>query len=127
MRIDWIVGQPMFWFLVLAVVLVGVVGIRRDGAVLAAHQAGLVGGRDAAGVEAGYGQAGRDLNAWWGVEGSKVEKVARVESHPLRRSMRVAVRGSMNLLFGDRADLGAGSFQRIEDFYPGPPTEEGWE
>jgi hypothetical protein len=126
-KIDWILGQALFWLLVVAIVIAGVVGIRRSGAVLAAQQAGLVGGRAARGPEQGLAQAGNDLSAWWGIDPARAGEVVEIEADPARRSLTVRVRGWMRVLFGQRADLGAGSFQRLEDFYPGPPEEDGWE
>ena len=83
--------------------------------------AGLVG------AGAGLGQAGVDLNTWWGIVPSDVSKVVSLETDPLRRSIRVVIEGVMPTLFGGEATLGAGSFQRVEEFYPGPPEEDGWE
>jgi hypothetical protein len=122
-KTDWIVGQFFFWLLVVAIVITGVVGIRRAGAVLAAQQAALVGGRSALGPEWGYAQAGSDLAAWWGVNPDQAGQVTEVVPDRPRRSLRVVVRGAMRTLFGGLAELGAGSFQRWEDFYPGPPAE----
>jgi len=122
-RVDWILGQVLFWLLVVAIVVAGVVGVRRAGAVLAAHQAALVGGRAALGPEQGYAQAGRDLYTWWGLGPSDADRAVEVVPEPGRRSVRVVVRGAMRTLFGGKAALGAGSFQRWEDFYPGPPDE----
>ena len=124
-RTDWILGQPLFWVVVIAVLLVSVLGIRRAGGVLAAHQAALVAGRAAVGPEQGYAQAGSDLNAWWGVGPEGARQAVEVAVEPERRSVRVVVRGAVRALFGRSAPLGAGSFQRLEDFYPGPPDE--WE
>lgn len=122
-RADWILGQPLFWILVVAVVLVSALGVQRAGAVLATHQAALVAGRAALGPEQGYAQAGRDLNAWWGVGPEEAGQAVEVIPEPGRRSVRVVVRGAVRALFGRTAPLGAGSFQRLEDFYPGPPDE----
>jgi hypothetical protein len=124
-KVDWILGQALFWVLVVAIVLAGVVGVRRAGAVLAAHQAGLVGGRAALGVEQGTAQAGSDLATWWGIEAGEAHDVVEVTGYPERRSLRVVVRGVMGTLLGGSADLGAGSYQRQERFWPGPPDE--WE
>jgi hypothetical protein len=121
-KADWILGQVLFWILVVAVVLTGVVGIRRAGAVLAAHQAGLVGGRAALGTDQGLAQAGSDLSAWWGLGAGQGAQAVEVVIDTDRRSVGVQVRGWMATLLGGRADLGAGSFQRLEDFYPGPPS-----
>ena len=128
MRIDWILGQLLFWVLVVAIILAGVLGIRRAGGVLAAHRAGLAASRDPWDVEqGGLRQAGSDLATWWGLEPAAVGEAASVRGDPGRRSVVVRMRGVVRVLFGGRADLGAGSFQRVEAFYPGPPTEEGWE
>ena len=126
-RVDWILGQALFWLMVVLIIAVGLVGIRRSGAQLAAHRAGLVAGRSAGGEEAGLRQAGRDLSTWWGIEPGEASRVTRLESDPLRRSIRVVIAGVSRTLLGYEADLGAGSFQRVEAFYPGPPEEEGWE
>ncbi len=115
----WILGLPLVLVLIIAIVITGVGGVRRAGGVLSAHQAALVGGRSAYGPQQGAAQAASDLNAWWGSVGQGVT----VEPDPARRSLRVLVRGWMPTLFGGGADLGAGSFQRLEDFYPGPPDE----
>jgi hypothetical protein len=120
-RVDWILGQALFWLLVVAIVIAGVVGMRRSGAVLAAHQAGLVGGRATQGPEVGLAQAGSDLAIWWGIDPADAGRVAEVVEVPELRSVRVVVRGVMQTLFGGSAGLGAGSFQRREEFYPGPP------
>ena len=120
---DWILGQALFWLLVFAIVLVGLVGIRRAGGVLVAHQAGLVGGRSAAGIERGVEQAAADLATWWGLDGDDVADAVTVEWDGARRSIRVRVQGVMEALLGGLADLGAGSFQRYEDFYPGEPAD----
>ena len=125
MRVDWILGQALLWLLIVAIVITGVVGIRRAGAVLAAQQAGLVGGRSSAGPEWGLVQSGSDLSAWWGIAPNQAGQAVEVQPDPQRRSLTVRVRGWMRTLFGARADLGAGSFQRLEDFYPGPPDD--WE
>lgn len=117
----WIVGQPFIWLLTVAIVLVSLTGIRRAGAVLTAHQAGLVGGRSAYGPAQGYVQAGGDLSAWWGVAPAQVGQVATVGEDRPRRSLWVALEGWMPAVLGLRSSLGAGSFQRWEDFYPGPP------
>jgi len=125
-RVDWILGQALFWLLVVAVVVAGLVGFRRSGAVLAAHQAGLVAGRSDE-LDWGLAQAGSDLSVWWGIEPDRAGEVVQIAAEPERRSLRVVVRGAMRTLFGGSADLGAGSFQRVEGFYPGPPAEDGWE
>lgn len=122
-RVDWILGQPLFWVVVIATLLVSVLGIQRAGAVLTAHQAALVAGRAALGPEQGYAQAGSDLNAWWGVAPEQAHQVVEVAVEPQRRSVRVVIQGAVRALFGRSAPLGAGSFQRLEDFYPGPPDE----
>lgn len=124
MRIDWIVGQTFFWVLVMAIVITGVIGVRRAGAVLTAHQAGLVGGRSSAGTEQALVQASSDLSTWWG---SAPATSVEVVQDAGRKSILIRVRGGMAALFGQTADLGAGSFQRIEDFYPAPPSDDGWE
>lgn len=121
-KADWILGQVLFWILVIAIVITGVVGIRRDGALLAAHQGALVGGRSSQGPEWALVQAGSDLSAWWGIDPASVGQAVQVLPDPERRSVGVRVRGWMRTLFGGRADLGAGSFQRREAFYPGPPA-----
>jgi len=121
-RVDWILGQTLFWLLVVSVIVTGLVGIRRAGAVLAAHQAGLVGGRDVEGPGRGVAQAGSDLAAWWGVGPGGAGDLVAVEVDAERRSIGVQVRGAMRTLLGERAALGAGSFQRLEAFYPGPPA-----
>jgi hypothetical protein len=126
-RVDWILGQALFWLMVVLIIAVGLVGVRRSGAQLAAHQAGLVAGRSAGGEAAGLRQAGRDLSAWWGIDARDAGRVTQIESDPLRRSIRVIVEGVSRTLLGHEATLGAGSFQRVEGFYPGPPEEEGWE
>lgn len=120
-KVTWIVGQPFIWLLTVAIILVSLTGIRRAGAVLTTHQAGLVGGRSAYGPGMGYRQAGSDLSAWWGVDPAQVGQVATVAQDRERRSLAVALRGWMPAVLGLRSDLGAGSFQRWEDFYPGPP------
>ena len=122
-RVDWILGQVLFWLLVTAIVISGVVGVRRAGAVLAAHQAGLVGGRSVLGPSQGLVQAGSDLSAWWGLEQASASAGVELELLPEKRSLAVWVRGGMTTLLGGSADLGAGSFQRVEGFYPGPPDE----
>jgi hypothetical protein len=126
-RVDWMLGQVFFWIMIVAIILSGLVGIRRSGAVLVAHQAALVAGRDAGGKEAGLAQAGLDLNAWWGIKPADAARVVALEQDPLRRSIRVVIDGVMPTLLGGKATLGSGSFQRVEEFYPGPPTEDGWE
>ncbi|MBN1955667.1 MAG: hypothetical protein JW900_11535 [Anaerolineae bacterium] len=120
-KADWMLGQVLFWLLVVAIAITGVVGIRRDGAVLAAHQAGLVGGRSSLGPEWGLVQAGSDLSAWWGIDPAQVGQAVEIVPDPDRRSVAVRVQGWARTLFGGQADLGAGSFQRREEFYPGPP------
>jgi hypothetical protein len=125
MRVDWTLGQALFWLLVVAIIFTGVISIRRSGAVLAAHQGALVAGRDTA--QEGMAQAGQHLGAWWGVDRADTYQVVEVMERPEQRSVLVIVRGVMEALFGDEAVLGAGSFQRREDFYAGPPTEDGWE
>ena len=124
-KVDWILGQVLFWLLVAAIIITALVGIRRAGAVLAAHQAGLVGGRSVRGPGQGLIQAGSDLYGWWGASPADAARYVEVESFPERRSLVVRVRGAMQTLFGGTADLGAGSFQRWEDLYLGPPDE--WE
>jgi len=123
MSVDWILGQALFWILVAAIVLTGVIGIRRAGAVLVVQQAGLVGARSALGSEQGRAQAGADLNVWWGVEPDEGGQAVYIERDPARRSIVVRVRGAMRALLGGSARLGADSFQRVERFYPGPPGE----
>jgi hypothetical protein len=120
-KVTWILGLPLILIFVVAIAMEGTASIRRDGAVLASHQAGLVGGRSIYGTDQGYAQAGSDLSAWWGL--SDPSEVVVVAEDPDRRSLRVTVRGWMGTLFGGRADLGAGSFQRWEGFYPGPPAD----
>jgi hypothetical protein len=122
-RVDWMLGQALFWVLVVAIVVSGVAGMRRAGAVLTAHQAALVGGRSRLGPEQGLAQAGSDLSAWWGPNPAGAGEAVEVTADLARRSVVVRVRGAMRTLFGGRADLGAGSFQRREAFYPGPPEE----
>jgi hypothetical protein len=126
-RVDWMLGQVLFWIMVVAIIMAGLVGIRRAGAVLVAHQAALVAGRDTLGADAGLSQAGMDLSTWWGITPGDVSKVVSLEADPLHRSIRVVIEGVMPTLFGGEATLGAGSFQRVEAFYPGPPSEDGWE
>lgn len=126
-RVDWMLGQVFFWIMIVAIIMSGLVGIRRAGAVLAAHQAALVAGRDVYGKEAGMAQAGLDLNTWWGISPSSAHKVVSLEPDPLRRSIRVVVEGVMPTIFGGKATLGGSSFQREEGFYPGPPEKDGWE
>lgn len=126
-NIDWILGQVLFWILVVAIIITGVIGIRRSGAVLAAHQAGLVGGRSAAGPSRGLNQAGTDLYTWWGIEPAEADRAVVIEADADRRSVWVVVRGVMQTLFGESAGLGASSLQRREGFYTGPPSEDGWE
>lgn len=121
-KTDWILGQALFWLLVMAIVITGVVGVRRSGAVLAAHQAGLAGGRSVRGPQGGLTQAGSDLQVWWGTPPGQVGAAVELVGDPERRSVVVWLRGSMRTLFGGLADLSAGSFQRWEDFYPGPPA-----
>jgi len=123
--VNWTAGQLFVWILFFAAVLVGVVSVFRAGAVLAAHQAALVGGRAALGPEQGYAQAGSDLATWWGITPSQTAQVVMVEPEPARRSLRVRIEGAIRTLLGGSAALGAGSYQRLEDFYPGPPDE--WE
>jgi hypothetical protein len=120
-KVDWIVGQAFFWVLVVAVVLAGLVGVRRAGAVLAAQQAALVGGRSPAGTAWGLAQAGSDLSAWWGLSAGQVGQAVVIEEYPARQSLRVRVQGAMPTLFGGSAELSAGSFQRLERFTVGPP------
>lgn len=122
-RVDWILGQPLFWIVVIAIVLASVLCIQRAGAVLTAHQAALVAGRAALGPEQGVVQAADDLNAWWGVAPDEAHQVVEVVAEPERRSVRVIIRGAVQALFGRSAALEAGSFQRLEEFYPGPPDE----
>ena len=126
-RVDWMLGQVLFWIMIVAIIMTGLVGIRRSGAVLAAHQAALVAGRDVYGAEAGMSQAGLDLSTWWGISPGDAHKVVSLESDPLRRSVRVVIEGVMPTLLGGEATLGSGSFQRVEDFYAGPPEKDGWE
>jgi len=123
--VGWILGQFLFWVLVFAIILTGVISVRRAGAVLAAHNAALVAARAGLGAEQGYAQAGSDLSAWWGVDPGLASRVVTVEPEQARRSVRVRIEGAVRALFGRAAPLGAGSFQRREDFYPGPPDE--WE
>ena len=122
-KTDWILGQFLLWVMVVAIVLTGLSGIRRSGAMLAAHQAGLVGGRSAFGTAQGVAQAGSDLSVWWGIDPAGAGRVVTVTGGVARRSVTVRVEGAMRTLFGGTGDLGAGSFQRIEAFYPGPPDE----
>jgi hypothetical protein len=122
-KADWILGQFFLWMMVVAIVITGTAGIRRSGAMLAAHQAGLVGSRSAYGTSQGLVQAGSDLSAWWGIAPEAVGQAVAVIGGGARRSVTVHVEGRMRTLFGGSADLGAGSFQRIEAFYPGPPDE----
>ena len=123
--VAWTLGQFFFWVLVLAVVLTGVVSVWRSGAVLAAHQAALVAARAALGPRQGMVQAGSDLSAWWGIGPGEAPRAVTVEVDPARRSLRVRIEGAVRALFGHTAPLGAGSYQRREDFYPGPPDR--WE
>ncbi len=123
--VEWILGQFFFWLLVFAIVLTGIIGVRRAGAVLAAHNAALVAGRAALGPEQGTVQARSDLSAWWGTAAGQAPQVVVVEPEPERRSLRVRIQGAMRAFWGRVAPLGAGSYQRWEDFYPGPPDE--WE
>jgi hypothetical protein len=120
-NVTWILGLPLILIFVVAIAMEGTTSVRRDGAVLTAHQAGLVGGRSVYGPGQGYAQAGSDLSAWWGL--NEPGQAVVVVEDPDRRSLQVTVRGWMGTLFGGRADLGAGSFQRWEGFYTGPPAE----
>jgi hypothetical protein len=120
---DWILGQALFWLLVVAIVMVGVVGIRRSGAVLTAHQAGLVGGRSSLGTGRGLMQARSDLAVWWGLSAGDEGQAVTIIADPGRRSIWVRIQGRMPTLFGGQAELGAGSFQRREGFYAGPPDQ----
>ncbi len=120
-KVDWIIGQVFFWLLVVAIVLTGLLGVRRAGAVLSAHQAALVSGRSRYGPAAGLPQAGSDLLTWWGVEPGRAGQVVSVAEDRERRSLLVRIEGWMPGVLGLRGDLGAGSFQRWEEFYPGPP------
>jgi hypothetical protein len=122
-KVDWILGQVLFWVLVVTIVLTATVGIRRSGAILTAHQAGLVSGRAALGPAQGLVQASSDLSGWWGTDADGAGDAVELELHQSHRSIEVRVRATMGTLFGGSADLGAGSYQRWEDFYPGPPDE----
>jgi len=123
--VEWTLGQFFFWVLVLAVVLTGVISVRRAGAVLTAHNAALVAARAALGPYQGTAQAGSDLSTWWGVEPGLAPQVVAVEPETGRRSLRVRIEGAVRALFGRTAPLGSGAYQRLEDFYPGPPDQ--WE
>ncbi len=120
-KVDWIIGQVFFWILIVAIVLTGLVGVRRAGAVLAAQQAALVGGRSSAGAQWGLAQAGSDLSAWWGLSPAEVGQAVTIQEDAERQSLRVRIQGAMPTLFGGSATLGAGSFQRMERFTVGPP------
>lgn len=120
-KTDWILGQALFWLLVVAILIAGMVGLRRAGAVLAAHQAGLVGARAALGPPQADSQARSDLRVWWGITPQQAQPAVQVSPEPGCRSLRVVVQGWMDTLLGRSAALGAGSFQRWESFYPGPP------
>jgi hypothetical protein len=121
-------GQWFFWLLVMTVVLSGVVGIRRAGGVLAAQQIGQSAALMPWDVESGgRGRALTDLAVWWGLEPDKVGRAVYVRHEPSQRSVTVRVRGGLWGLFGGVVNLGTGSFQRVEEFYPGPPSQDGWE
>ena len=120
---DWILGQLFLWVMVVAIVITGLAGVRRSGSMLTAQQAGIVGGRSAYGTSQGYAQAGSDLSVWWGIAPAQSGQAVQIVEDAGRRSLLVRIQGAMPTLFGGSADLGSGSFQRVEGFYTGPPAE----
>jgi hypothetical protein len=124
----WILAQPVFWLMVAILVAITMLGLRRASAVLATHNAGLAAGRvDAA---AGEGAAEHVLSVWWGPSsGSGTVPVAVTESSQFRSvqayldtewdTTAQSVIGSLSIR--------ASTWQRKEDFYAGPPSEDGFE
>ena len=127
----WILAQPVFWLMVAILVAVTMLGLRRASAVLATHNAGLAAGRvDAA---AGEGAAEHVLSVWWGASsgsgGGETVPVAVTESSQFR-----SVQAYLDTEWDTTAQsvigalsIRASTWQRKEDFYAGPPSEDGFE
>ena len=111
-----------FWALVVIIIFVALVGLRRSAAVLSAQDGGLVAGRASADHLAQGEQAARnEMQTWWG--GDLPDSLA-VHDYGGWRSVAVntetewdtPARNLLGLL-----NIRAGSFQRREAFYSGPP------
>jgi hypothetical protein len=118
----WIMGQFFLWVMVVAIVIMETTALRQAGGALSAQQAAAVGGRSAYGVQQGYVQAGSGLSSWWGIDPGQIGQAAEVVHDVDRRSLIVCIRGTVPTLFSGRADLGVGTFRRVERFYAGPPA-----
>ena len=113
--VSFTLSQVPFWLLVAIIVAVAMLGLRRVSAVLAVHNAGLASGRvDAA---AGESAAQHILDVWWG------------ESEQYR-SVYAVLDDEWDTAAGDvlgPLSVKASSWGRKEDFYAGPPDEDGFE
>jgi hypothetical protein len=121
--VTWIVAQIPFWLLVAIVVAVTMLGLRRASAVLATHNAGLAAGR--VDVAAGTSLAEHVLSVWWG----ETAPVA-VTENGLLRSVQAQLDTQWDTAAGriiGPLSIRASSFQRKEEFFAGPPQDDGFE
>lgn len=121
--VSFTLAQVPFWLLVAILVAVTMLGLRRASAVLAVHNAGLASGRvDAA---AGESAAEHILEVWWG----ETTPVTVSESEQYR-SVYAQLDAEWDTAASDvlgSLSIQASSWGRKEDFYAGPPDEDGFE
>ncbi len=121
--VSFTLSQVPFWLLVAIIVAVAMLGLRRASAVLAVHEAGLASGR--ADAAAGESAAEHILSVWWG----EMTPVTVGESEQYR-SVYVQLDAEWDTAAGDvlgPLSIQASSWGRKEDFYAGPPDEDGFE
>ena len=121
--VTWILAQIPFWLLIAILVAVTMLGLRRASAVLATHNAGLAAARVDA--EAGRSLAERVLSVWWG----ETTTVA-VTENGLLRSVQAQLDAQWDTVASriiGSLSIRASSFQRKEEFFAGPPQEDGFE
>ena len=120
--ISFLFGLVPYWAMVVIVIFIALTGLRRSGAVLAVQDGGLVAGRASVDhVTRGEQAARGEMQTWWGGYGP--DNLA-VNHYGDWRSVWVntdtewdtSARNLLGLL-----NIRAGSFQRREAFYAGPP------
>ncbi len=121
--VSFTLSQLPFWLLVAIIVAVTMLGLRRASGVLAVHNAGLASGRvDAA---AGESAAEHILDVWWG------ETVPVIVGESTQyRSVYAVLDDEWDTAASDvlgSLSVKASSWGRKEDFYAGPPEDDGFE
>ena len=124
--VSFTLSQLPFWLLVAIIVAVAMLGLRRASAVLAVHNAGLASGREDA--AAGESTAEHILGVWWGGETPATSVV--VGESTQYRSVYAVLDDEWDTAASDvlgSLSVKASSWGRKEDFYAGPPEQDGFE